>query len=84
MNKKNQNNQKNVTYRAFSSEYDLLNDFICWWMIEENTPEVITGWNSIFYDIPYLVRRLEKILGEKLMKRISPWGIVSEKETFVL
>ena len=79
-----QNNQKNVTYRAFSSEYDLLNDFICWWMIEENTPEVITGWNSIFYDIPYLVRRLEKILGEKLMKRISPWGIVSEKETFVL
>tara|TARA_R110000868_G_scaffold252417_1_gene509070 strand:+ start:509 stop:1978 length:1470 start_codon:yes stop_codon:yes gene_type:complete len=79
-----QNNQKNVTYRQFSSEYDLLNDFICWWMIEENTPEVITGWNSMFYDIPYLVRRLEKILGEKLMKRISPWGIVSEKETFVL
>ena len=31
-----------------------------------------------------MVRRLEKILGEKLMKRISPWGIVSEKETFVL
>jgi DNA polymerase elongation subunit (family B) len=53
-------------------------------MIEENTPEVITGWNSMFYDIPYLVRRLEKILGEKIMKRISPWGIVSEKETFVL
>jgi len=79
-----QNNQKNVTYRQFSSEYDLLNDFICWWMIEENTPEVITGWNSMFYDIPYLVRRLEKILGEKLMKSISPWGIVSEKETFVL
>jgi DNA polymerase elongation subunit (family B) len=78
------NKQPNVSYRAFSDEHSLLNDFIHWWMIEENTPEVITGWNSIFYDIPYLVRRLEKILGEKLMKRISPWGIVSEKETFVL
>jgi DNA polymerase elongation subunit (family B) len=78
-----QNNQKNVTYKAFTSEYDLLNDFICWWMIEDNTPEVITGWNSVFYDIPYLVRRLEKVLGEKLMKRISPWGLVTERETFI-
>ena len=78
-----QNTQKNVTYKAFTSEYDLLNDFICWWMIEDNTPEVITGWNSVFYDIPYLVRRLEKILGEKLMKRISPWGLVTERETFI-
>ena len=34
--------QENVTYKSFSSEYDLLNDFICWWMIEENTPDVIT------------------------------------------
>jgi DNA polymerase elongation subunit (family B) len=30
--------------------------FINWWMIEENTPEVVTGWNSELYDIPYLVR----------------------------
>jgi DNA polymerase elongation subunit (family B) len=76
--------QENVTYKSFSSEYDLLNDFICWWMIEENTPEVITGWNSEFYDIPYIVRRLDRVLGEKLMKRMSPWGLVAEKETVVM
>jgi DNA polymerase elongation subunit (family B) len=76
--------QENVTYKSFSSEYDLLNDFICWWMIEENTPEVITGWNSEFYDIPYIVRRLYRVLGEKLMKRMSPWGLVTEKETVVM
>jgi len=76
--------QENVTYKSFSSEYDLLNDFICWWMIEENTPEVITGWNSEFYDIPYIVRRLYRVLGEKLMKRMSPWGLVAEKETVVM
>jgi DNA polymerase elongation subunit (family B) len=77
------NQQKNVNYRSFTNEYDLLNDFISWWMIEENTPEVITGWNSELYDIPYLVRRIDRVLGEKLMKRLSPWGLVTERETFI-
>jgi DNA polymerase elongation subunit (family B) len=78
------NKQSNVSYRAFSDEYSLLNDFIHWWMIEENTPEVITGWNSELYDIPYLIRRLDRVLGEKLMKRMSPWGLVTERETIIL
>ena len=75
--------QGNVYYKQFNNEYDLLNDFINWWMIEENTPEVITGWNSKLYDIPYIVRRLDRILGEKLMKRMSPWGLVTEEETYI-
>ena len=78
------NQQSNVNYRAFTNEYDLLNDFISWWMIEENTPEVITGWNSELYDIPYLVRRIDRVLGEKLMKRLSPWGLVTETEKFII
>ena len=44
-------------------------------MIEDNTPEVITGWNSKLYDIPYLCRRIDRILGEKLKSRMSPWGL---------
>jgi DNA polymerase elongation subunit (family B) len=77
------NQQSNVNYRSFSTEYDLLNDFINWWMVEDNTPEVITGWNSELYDIPYLVRRIDRVLGEKLMKRMSPWGLVTESEKFI-
>ena len=76
-----QNNQSNVNYRSFSDEYSLLNDFIHWWM--DNTPEVVTGWNSKLYDIPYLVRRMDRVLGEKLMKRMSPWGLVTEDETYI-
>lgn len=78
-----QNKQKNVEYRAFSTEHDLLTDFINWWMIEDNTPEVVTGWNIELYDIPYLVRRLDRVLGEKLMKRMSPWGLVTEDEIYI-
>ena len=73
--------QGNVYYKQFNNEYDLLNDFIAWWI--DNTPEVVTGWNSKLYDIPYLVRRIDRILGEKLMKRLSPWGLVSEDETYI-
>ena len=75
--------QDNLYYKQFNNEYDLLNDFINWWMIEENTPEVITGWNSKLYDIPYIVRRIDRILGEKLMRRMSPWGLVSEDKVFI-
>ena len=77
------NQQKNVIYKSFTTEYDLLNDFINWWMIETNTPEVVTGWNSKLYDIPYLIRRIDRVLGEKLIKRISPWGLVTETETYI-
>lgn len=78
------NKQENVIYKSFRTEYELLNDFINWWMIETNTPEVVTGWNSELYDMPYLVRRIDRILGEKLMKRLSPWGLVTERETIVM
>jgi len=73
--------QGNHYYKQFNNEYDLLNDFIAWWI--DNTPEVVTGWNSKLYDIPYLVRRIDRILGEKLMKRLSPWGLVTEQEIYV-
>jgi len=76
-----QNNQKNVEYRQFSTEYDMLNDFIHWWM--NNTPEIVTGWNNQLYDMPYIARRMDRILGEKLMKRLSPWGLVTESEVFI-
>jgi DNA polymerase elongation subunit (family B) len=78
-----QNKQKNVIYRSFTTERDLLMDFINWWMVEENIPEVVTGWNVELYDIPYLVRRLDRVLGEKLMKRMSPWGLVTEDEIYI-
>jgi DNA polymerase elongation subunit (family B) len=78
-----QNKQKNVIYRSFQTEKDLLMDFINWWMVEENIPEVVTGWNVELYDIPYLIRRLDRVLGEKLMKRFSPWGLVTEDEIYI-
>ena len=75
------NKQKNVTYRYCSTEHQLLSDFINYWM--EDVPDVITGWNIQFFDIPYICKRLNRVLGEKLMKRFSPWGLVTEGEMHI-
>ena len=75
------NKQKNVTYHHCPTEYQLLSSFIEYWMVD--VPDVVTGWNIQLYDIPYICKRLNRVLGEKLMKRFSPWGLVSEGETYI-
>ena len=75
------NDRKDVTYHHCPTEYELLSSFINYWM--QDVPDVITGWNIQLYDIPYIARRINRILGEKLMKRLSPWGLVSESETYI-
>jgi DNA polymerase elongation subunit (family B) len=75
------NKQSNVTYHYCPSEYELLNHFINYWMVD--VPDVVTGWNIQLYDIPYICKRLNRVLGEKLMKRFSNWGLVTEGETFI-
>ena len=75
------NVRKDVTYIECRSEHHLLSDFIEYW--DANIPEVITGWNIQFYDIPYICGRLYKVTGEKSMKRFSPWGLVTQGEVFI-
>ena len=76
------NKQSNVKYIECGSEYQLLQNFLSYW--SQNIPEVITGWNIQFYDIPYICRRLNRVLGEKMMKTFSPWGLVSEREVVIM
>jgi DNA polymerase elongation subunit (family B) len=75
------NTRDDVTYHHCPNEYELLNNFIHYWMVD--VPDVITGWNIQFYDIPYICKRLNRVLGEKLMKRMSNWGLVTEGEVFI-
>jgi DNA polymerase elongation subunit (family B) len=75
------NTRKDITYIRCSDEHDLLEKFISYW--ERETPEVITGWNIQLFDMPYIAGRLRRVLGEKRMKRLSPWGLVTEQEVFI-
>lgn len=75
------NQNKNVIYHHCPTEYELLNHFLSYWI--SNTPDIITSWNGKLYDIPYICRRMIKILGEKQMKSLSPWNMVSEGEIVI-
>lgn len=68
-----------VRYFQCKSEEDLLNKFLTIWQSEQFAPDVLTGWNVEFFDIPYLVNRIRRQLGDASAKRLSPWGILEER-----
>lgn len=69
-------NDPKVTYLKCRDEEALLRVFLETWNSSDYSPDVITGWNIEFFDIPYLVGRIIKILGEDAVKRLSPWGLI--------
>ena len=72
--------KKAVNYIRCADEKHLLKEFLKFW--HQYTPDIITGWNSKYFDIPYLAKRIGKILGEAAVKRLSPWGIIQEDTAY--
>lgn len=61
-----------VELRTFDTETDLLTDYLQWHI--GNYPSVIAGWNSKFFDVTYIVRRFQNVLGKDNAKWYSPIG----------
>ena len=74
-------NDPMVKYVQCNDEYDLLQHFMNFW--SHDPPEVVTGWNCQLYDIPYLAKRITRVLGEKASKKLSPWGLVTHEEIYM-
>ena len=70
-----------VTYIKCKNEKSLIMEFMKFWI--KNYPDVITGWNTKFFDIPYLFNRIRNIVDEKVLKKFSPWNLV-ERETIIV
>jgi len=68
---------KKVKYIHCKSEEELLKTFVKFW--EMDYPDVVSGWNSSGFDIPYLVNRIAAVLNEDWQKRLSPIGRIYEK-----
>lgn len=65
-----------VDYRKCRDEEDLLRKFVEFW--EMNCPDVFTGWNVKGFDVPYIMNRVDKVLGDGSCNRFSPWNNVRE------
>ena len=70
--------RKDVEFIYCDDERDLLRKFLAYWQAE--FPDVLTGWNVELYDIPYICGRIERLFGDRELKKMSPWGIVRRDE----
>jgi len=71
---------KEIYFRC-KDEYNLCKSFINFW--KDHYPDIITGWNTKFFDIPYLVNRFRKILDEPETKKLSPWNYITERKAII-
>ena len=67
----------NVHCFCFDEEDMLIGSFIEKW--RELDPDIVTGWNVKFFDMPYIIHRTNRIIGEEVSKLLSPWKIVRQK-----
>ena len=68
----------NTKYFRCKDEKELLYKFVDIWNRPFIKPDIITGWNIEFFDIPYLVNRIRNICGEDLARNLSPWRMINE------
>ena len=66
-----------VTFLKCGDERELLHKFLTVW--EKWVVDVVGGHNIEFFDIPYIVNRISRILGVEYAKRLSPFNILDEK-----
>ena len=74
------NNRDDVTYVECKTEKELMQEFLVFW--QDYYPDIITGWNTEFFDIPYICNRIKNLFGEDEVKRLSPWKNVFNKNVF--
>ena len=75
-----ENSRDDVSYIKCESEKHLIQSFLTFW--EQHKPDVITGWNTEFFDIPYICNRVINQFDEKELKRLSPWGNVTPRSVY--
>ena len=71
--------REDVKYFKCKNETDLLQKFLHIWNSEDYGPDVVTGWNVEFFDIPYIVNRITNVLGEDQARKLSPHGILDRR-----
>ena len=62
----------------FEREKDMLDAFLT--LIED--ADILSGWNSEGYDIPYTVGRIQKVLSSDDTRRLCFWGEKPKKRTY--
>jgi len=65
-----------IIYKKCENEVSLLRTLI--FILHKSKPDIITGWNSEYFDLPYIYNRILKVLGEDYLKMCSPYNIIKK------
>jgi DNA polymerase elongation subunit (family B) len=74
--------QGNEIYIKCSDETTLIKKFFQLW--QDKCPDIISGWNIKFFDIPYIYNRTTRLLGEDEAKKLSPWNLVNQRKVMAM
>ena len=70
----------NIYYVKCASEEELITRFLKVWTSDAWKPDIVTGWYIEFFDIPYLINRITRLLGIDIAKKLSPWKMLDERK----
>lgn len=66
-----------ISVKCFSDEKQMLKDFVMFFA--STRIDILSGWNSEIFDMPYTINRIKKILGEEIVKYMSPWRSIKHR-----
>lgn len=69
---------ENLSIQSIDNEEELLLHIIKTFKKSKGT--IVTGWNINGFDIPYLTRRIERVLGQQFIKELSPVNLCRSRE----
>jgi len=75
------NDRDDVTFVKCATEQALIEKFLEFWL--DYNPDIITGWNVKFFDIPFLMNRFRRLMGDEYILQFSPWNVVSQQSARV-
>lgn len=68
-------------FKFFDTEVELLRHMVRFFQTQQI--DILSGWNSEFFDVPYIINRCKRVLGESVTNLISPWKKLIESKATV-
>lgn len=60
-----------IIYKKCLHEVDLIQSFID--ILRTTDPDIVSGWNIAFFDLPYLINRIRRLWDDNKIKELSPF-----------
>lgn len=69
---------ENHVYVGCQTEKEMFLKFLDFF--EKDYPDILSGWNSEFFDMPYIINRINRLFGDDYAKRLSPVGRITSRK----